>query len=458
MRFVICGAGKVGYSIADYLSRETNSITIIDKDPALIDKITSDLDVNGLVGNAASPEVLSNAGLAEADMIIAVTYTDEVNMVACQVAHSLFNVPKKIARVRSQDFLNPAWINLFSRDHMPIDVIISPEVEVAKAIHRRLMIVGATEVIPIHDNKAFLIGVICQEDCPILNTPLAQLRSLFPDLSAEIVSIIRGGQAFVPQAQTQLHAGDEVYFVSESGSVERAMKSFGYSGERTGRTVIIGGGNVGFETAQLIKNSSGGKNLTVIEQDKKRAKFLSQNLDDTLVLHGDGLNPEMLKEASIDKAETIIAVSNNDETNALSALEAKQFGCKRAMALVTRGSYANLLLSINIDAIISPQDITVSKILRYVRRGRIKAVTNLRNSFAEFIEAEASESCRIINTPLRDLDIPDEIHISAIIRDENFIMPNGDTVIRPGDFVVIFALEGFGTTVERLFSVDVDLF
>ncbi|MGE4314148.1 MAG: Trk system potassium transporter TrkA [Pseudobdellovibrionaceae bacterium] len=458
MRVVICGAGKVGYAIADYLSRETNHITVIDTNATLIDTITNDLDVNGIVGYASSPEVLAQAGLAEADMIVAVTHHDEVNMIACQVAHSLFNVPKKIARIRNQDYRNPAWINLFSRDHIPIDMIISPEVEVAKAVYQRLQVGGATEVIPIHDNRAYLIAAICGDDCPILHTPLEHLRSLFSDLRAEIVAIIRKGKPFIAKRDTQILPGDEIYFVVDHDDIDRSMSALGFEQAKVRRTVIMGGGNVGFELARRLSEKKDAGQVALIEQNKSRARFLSEHLENVLVLHGDGLDPELLEEAGIKKAENFISVSDSDETNALSALEAKQFNCPRAMALVTRSTYGNLLLSITIDAIISPQDITVSNILRHVRRGRIKAVHKLRGGFAEFIEAEASESCRIINTPLRDLDIPKEVHVSAIIRNEEFITPNGGTIIRPGDFVILFALAGFGQMVEKLFSVEVDLF
>ncbi len=458
MRVVICGAGKVGYTIAEYLSRENNDITIIDSDENSINRITSDLDVNGIVGHASSPDVLSKAGLSNADMLLAVTYSDEVNMIACQVAHSLFNVPKKIARVRNQDYLNQAWINMFSRDHLPIDVIISPEMEVARAIYERLAVTGATEVIPVHNEQAYLIGVVCDDKSPILDTPLGQLRSLFPDVKAHIVGIIRKGKAFIPDLSTQIQVNDEVYFVSKADDVDRAMSVFGLSTKKKQKIIIVGGGNVGYELARLLVEKNEASNLTIIEHNKARAQFLSENLNGVLVLNGDGLDPEVLKEAAVFKADTFISVSNDDETNALSALEAKQFGCKRAMSLVTRKNYANLLLSINIDAIISPQDITVSRILRHVRRGRIKAAYNLRNGFAEFIEAQASENCRIVNTPLSELNIPKEMQVAAIIRDDEFTLPRRDTIIRAGDHVIMFALEGHAQDVEDYFCVDVDLF
>lgn len=458
MRVVILGAGKVGSNIAEYLSRESNDITVIDNDAESIERLTYDLDINGVVGHASSPDVLSKAGLNGADMLIAVTYSDETNMVACQIAHSLFNVPKKVARIRNQSYLNQAWINLFSRDHLPIDLVISPEAEVAKSIYQKILVTGASEVIPMHKKKLYLIGVFCDEKCPILNTPLAQLRTLFPDVHARIISIMRNGKSFIPTGSAQLQVNDEVYFVAEAKDVQRAMTHFGYETTNNPKTVIVGGGNVGYELCRLLEEDGRSSSVTIIERNSERAEFLSNNLGDMLVLNGDGLAPETLKEAGIANADTFIAVSNDDETNALSSLEAKQFGCKRAMALVTRSNYSNLLLSINIDAIISPQDVTVSKIMRHVRRGRIKEAYNLRNGFAEFIEAQATENCRIVNTPISEIKISKGIHVSAIIRGDEIIFPRGDDIVRPNDYVIIFALAGHAAEVEKLFCVDVDLF
>lgn len=458
MNVVICGAGRVGYSIASYLSREANNITVIDINPALVSMITRELDVNGIVGHAASPEVLSKAQLDEADMIIAVTYSDEVNMVATQVAHSIFNVPKKIARIRNQDYRHSAWTNLFSRDHMPIDMIISPEVEVAKSIHDRLHITGATDVIPLHDNLIYMVGAICDENCPVLHTPLYQLRELFPYLSVKIACIVREQKPFIPKRDSQLLVGDEVYFMVPADQVTQAMEYLGVPQKQSRGIVVVGGGHVGFELLAQMKKTNSKLNVKMIELDKGRAEFIADNNENVLVLNGNGLDPDILREAGIAGCEAFVAVTDDDETNALASLQAKRLGVGRALTLLNRSSYSDLLLSIDIDAIISPQDITVSKIMRHVRRGRIKSVYNLRNSFGEIVEAVASESCRIINTPLKDLDIPSEVQIGAIIRDEAFIPALPDTVIKPGDYVIILALQGFGTYVEKLFCVEVDLF
>ncbi|MEE8293430.1 MAG: Trk system potassium transporter TrkA, partial [Kiloniellales bacterium] len=254
MQVIICGAGQVGSNIARYLAAsEDADITVIDRSPQLIHKIVDSLDVKGLVGFASHPDVLERAGAADADMVIAVTYADEVNMVACQICHSLFDVPTKIARVRHQSYLDPMWANLFSRDHMPIDVIISPEIEVARAIARRLELPGAFEVIPLADGKVSLIGVHCTEECPILDTPLRQLTGLFPDMHIVVIGISRDGQGIVASGDDELRVGDNVYFVAETGHIPRAMPAFGHEETEARRVIIVGGGNIGLYLAQNVE-------------------------------------------------------------------------------------------------------------------------------------------------------------------------------------------------------------
>lgn len=458
MRVIICGAGQVGHSIASYLAREDNDVTVIDIDTSLIGMINEELDVNGIVGHASKPDILARAGAADADMIIAVTHTDEVNMVACQVAHSLFNVPKKIARIRDQAYRDPAWFNLFSRSHMPIDVIISPEVEVAHAINQRLSVPGTTNVVPMADGKIYLVGVACDKACPVINTPLRQLSSLFPDLSIEVVAILRGNKAIIPGSEDQMLTGDEVYFVVDARHLNRAMAAFGHEEPEARRILIIGGGNIGAGLAGLIRQEHKNTRVKIIEIDPDRALEISEELDDTIVLQGDGLHKDILEEANIAQTETLVAVTDDDEANILGSLLAKQFGCERVITLINKNIYTPLMNTLGIDATVSPRAITVSRIMQHVRRGRIKAVHNLRDGFAEVIEAVASETSSIINKQIKNLNLPRHVIIGAILREETVIMPKPDTIIRPGDRVVVLAAHGQAARVEQLFSVQVDLF
>ncbi|HJP55286.1 MAG TPA: Trk system potassium transporter TrkA, partial [Rhodospirillales bacterium] len=283
MKVIVCGAGQVGFSLARHLSQENNDVTVIDQAPELVRRIGDSLDVKGLVGHASHPDVLEQAAADDADMIIAVTYADEINMVACQVAHSLFNVPTKIARIRHQSYLQPMWSNLFSRDHIPIDVIISPEIEVARAVTRRLRVPGAFEMIPLADDKVRLLGVRCSDTCPLVNTPLRQLTQLFPDLNIVVVGILRGGSAIVPTPDDQMLAGDEVYFVVDSEHLLRAMAAFGHDETEAKRLLIFGGGNIGLFLAQEIEREHPWVIAKIVESDDERAESIASQLERTVV-------------------------------------------------------------------------------------------------------------------------------------------------------------------------------
>ncbi len=459
MRVIICGAGQVGFSIASYLAREDNDITVIDTDPKRIGQVNAELDANGLVGYATNPEVLERAGAGQADMIIAVTSSDEVNMVACQVAHSLFNVPRKICRIRERAFLDPAWSNLFSRSHLPIDVIISPEVEVAKTIAKRLTVPGSTHLISLAEGKLYMVGLLCSESTPLIETPLRQLTALFPEAPVSIIGIIRDGIGIIPSANDQMMPGDEVFLIADASQIDRLMGAFGYGAEQTRNIVIIGGGNVGYCLTKELQEMQDDLHIKIIEYNLERAQHLSEMLKNVTILNGDGLDKNILNEASIGSAHTMVAVTDDDETNILSSLLSKQAGCKRVITLVNKPTYNALIGTLGLGAIVSPRATTVSTIMQYVRRGRIKAVHNIRDGFGELIEAEASDSCPIANKAIGDLNLPDGIFIGAVVREDgSILMGRKDTVIRPGDHVMVMALPDQARKVEKLFSVHVDLF
>ncbi|MEC7396827.1 MAG: Trk system potassium transporter TrkA [Pseudomonadota bacterium] len=459
MKVVICGAGQVGFSIARYLSAESNDVTVIDQSPDLIGKVNESLDVQAIVGHASHPDVLESAGVADADMIIAVTFADEVNMVACQIAHSIFNVPTKIARIRQQSYLEPMWADLFSRDHMPIDVIISPELEVARAISRRMAVPGAFDMIPLADDKVRVIGIRCGEDCPVINTALRQLTGLFPDLNISIVAIVRGEDAFVPNSSDEMFAGDEVYFIADTEHVGRALATFGYEErqEASRRITIIGGGNIGLNLARFIQDM---ENVTgrIIESDSTRARRIVSTLHDTQVTHGDALDTEILEETNIQNADTVVAVSNDDETNILASLLAKRFGVERTIALVNRDTYTPLVTTLGIDVLVNPRAITVSTILQHIRRGRIRSVHSLRDGFAEVIEAEALDTSPLVGAPIAEVSFPSDVIIGAVVRDGEVIIARATTVIESGDRVILLSAAHSVKKVERMFSVRLEFF
>jgi len=458
MQVIICGAGQVGFNIARYLSGENADITVIDQSAELVEKISESLDVKGLVGFASHPDILQQAGAADADMIIAVTYADEVNMVACQICHSIFDVPTKIARVRHQSYLDPMWSDLFSREHLPIDVIISPEIEVARAIERRLQVPGAFDVHPLANHKVSMIGLRCTEETPILETPLRELTALFPELHITVVGIYRDGQGFVPTPEDELHTGDAVYFVAETAHLARAMSAFGHEEKEARRVIIIGGGNIGLNLAKAVESNHSHVALKLIEIDKRRAQFAAQTLERTVVIHGDALDTDILDEAGTSMAETVVAVSNDDEVNILSSLLAKRFGCHRAVTLVNKTSYGPLMGNLGIDTVVSPRTITVSTILQHVRRGRIRSVHTISEGFGEVIEAEALETSSLVGVPLRDAKLPEGVLIGALVRGDEVIIPRGDTVIRANDLVILFAASAAVKKIDKLFAVKLEFF
>lgn len=458
MRVIVCGAGQVGFNIARYLTNNDHDVTVIDQSADLIRRVGETLDARGLVGFASHPQVLQRAGADDCDMLIAVTMHDEVNMVACQVAHSLFEVPTKIARIRQQNYLDPTWSDLFSRDHLPIDHIISPEIEVARHAERQLQVPGAFEMIPVADGRIRVVGVRCTEDCPILNTPLRQLSVLFPDLHITVVAIVRGDQPIFPTADDHMLPGDDVYFICDSWHLARSLAVFGHEEDQARRILIAGGGNIGLGLARALDEGHTDVTVRVIEFSKERARLVAEALPDVTVLNGDALDPEILDEAGIDQVESFVAVSNDDETNILACLLAKRYGCERTLALINKTSYSPLITTLGIDAVISPRAITVSTILQHVRRGRIRAVHSLREGFGEVIDAEALATSSLVGRALRDARLPPRVIIGAILRKDGVIIPRADTVVEAGDRVVVFCSSDQVAKVERMFTVRLEFF
>lgn len=458
MRIVICGAGQVGYGIAERLAAEQNDVSVIDSQARLVNLVRDNLDVRGVVGHGSHPDVLAEAGIDQADMLIAVTLSDEVNMVACQVAHSLFNVPTKIARIRAQSYLAPHWQDLFRRQNMPIDVIISPEIEVGETVLRRLALPGAVETVTFADDEIIVLGIDCTADCPIVDTPLRQLTELFPDLGAVVVGVLRRGRLFVPRSEDAVLVGDLVYVVARRDQVKRTLSIFGHEEAEATRIVIAGGGNIGFFVAQALEAKFARAKVKLIEENRERATAIADALQRAVILNGSALDQQMLREADVQDADSLVALTNDDETNILAAVMAKNLGCKRNLCLINSTSYPAFTHALGIDAYVNPRAVTVSRVLRHVRRGRIRSVQSLQNGTAELIEAEALQTSPLVGRPLRDLDLPDGVRIGAIYRKRAVIVPRGETQIQAGDRVVIFALAERVRLVEQMFRVSLEFF
>lgn len=457
MRVIVCGAGRVGYGIARQLSRENNDVTVIDQSKELIRTISERLDVRGVTGNGAHPEILAEAGAKEADMIIAVTYSDEVNMIACEVAHALFNVPTKIARIRAQAYLDARYSDLFSRNHIPIDVIISPEREVSESIMRRMRTPGAFEIETFVEDRVWAVGVKLREDCPILDTPLRQVAELFPDLKITIVAVTRAGRMWRAHAADQLFADDEIYFIADRNDVSRALEIMNLAERQARRIIIIGGGNIGLYVARGLEGV-GSVKIRLIERDAKRAEIIAEQLERTVVLRGDGLDRNLLREAGVADAEAVVAVTDNDQVNILASVVAKREGARRAMALINDQDYGPVSESVGIDRYVDPRATTISTILRHIRRGRIKGVYSISDGAAELIDAIALETSPLVNKPLREADLPEGVMIGAVYRDGAVSMPTGNTVINAGDRVVLISMRDYVKDVEQMFRVSLEYF
>ncbi|GLQ34319.1 Trk system potassium transport protein TrkA [Amylibacter marinus] len=458
MKVIICGAGQVGWQIARHLSSERNDVTVVDNNAALIARAIDTLDVNGIAGNASYPDVLKRAGAEDADMIIAATFSDEVNMVTCQVAHSVFKIPRKIARLRGSAYLEVIYSDLYQRDHMPIDVVISPEREVAIQALRQLRSPATFDNEPFLDGKAELIGLVLGDDCSVLHTPLRQLSELFSTLRATVVALRRDGILFVLDRNSTLEAGDQVYICTHADDKARTLEIFGKTSKEQERVIVVGGGNVGMMVAQDLEKGKKRLHAKMIEQDRNRAEEVADKLERTIVLHGDGLDMELLEEASINTADAVLAVTDDDKTNLLVAARAKSLGCPMVVALINDPTLSNLMGPLSIDSSVNPRATTVSSILRHIRHGRVRAVYSLGDAEAEVIEAQIMSTSPIAGMTLRQIDWPDGSVIGAILKNGQVLRPTGDTKLNEGDIVIIFTLADDVPEVERLFQVSIDFF
>jgi len=458
MKVIICGAGQVGWQIARHLSGEKNDVTVVDNNPDLVRRATDTLDVQGIEGFASYPDILDRAGARDADMVIAATHSDEVNMVTCQVAHSVFAVPRKIARLRAQSYLTAIYSDLYRRDHMPIDVVISPEKEVAESALRRLSAPTAFDNETFLEGRVQLLGIQLDEDCPVLNTPLRQLTDLFSTLRALVVGVRRKGKLFAPEAGDQLFDGDQIYVTVHSEDMERTLEIFGKPARRQDRIVILGGGNVGLAVAKSLETRTNRVRTKVIEKNRACAERAADELERTIVLHGDGLNMELLMEAAIDRADAILAVTDDDKTNLLASVRAKSAGCDMAIALVNDPTLLQLMDPLHIDAFINPRATTVSSILRHIRHGRVRGVYSIGDAEAEVIEAQVLSTSPIAGQAIRDIDFPEGVLVGAVQKGKKIVRPTGGTRIDEGDIIVVFALAADVPEVERLFQVSIDFF
>ncbi|WP_406736572.1 Trk system potassium transporter TrkA [Thioclava sp. GXIMD4215] len=459
MKVIICGAGQVGWQIARHLSGERNDVTVVDSNPELVRRASDMLDVQGTVGFASHPDVLEAAGARDCDLIIAATHSDEVNMVTCQVAQSVFGVTRKIARLRSQSYLNEEYRDIYRRDQLPIDVIISPEREVAEAAMRRLLAPATFDTESFMEDQLRLMGISLQPDCPVLSTPLRQLTDLFSTLRAIVVGVRRDGRLFAPEPNDQLFAGDQIYLCTHRDDVSRTLEIFGKNTHKQERILIVGGGNVGLAVAKKLEARSDRTRAKIIEMSREKAERAADSLERTIVLHGDGMSQELLEEANVSATDALLAVTDDDKTNLLVAVRAKQAGCKMAITLVNDPTLIPMMEPLGIDAQINPRATTVSSILRHIRHGRVRQIYSIGDAEAEVIEAQVLGTSPLSGKLLRDIDFPEGVLLGGLKKGDKIVVrPRADTRIEEGDVVVLFALADDVAEVERLLQVSIDYF
>ena len=455
MNIIICGAGRVGFTISKLLSEQNHSITIIDQSSEDIQKINESLDVKAIVGKATSPSILEKANTSDADMIIAVTRNDEINMLICQIAYSIFKVPKKIARIRSQEYLDPKFSGLFNKENLPIDYIISPEIEIAKSIQRKLEAPGALDNIPFAENKIRLLEILIDEKCPIYGIKLNDLTKKFPKLNAYILGVVRDNNFLILKKNDSLNHNDKAYVMVASNKIQETLKVFGHNEKISSKILIIGGGNIGFNLAKNIEQSLDDARLKIIEKDKSRAEFIANDLNNSIVINGNGLDEDVLNEANLEDVETVLALTNDDEDNLMVSVLVEKFSKnKRTMALFNKPNYSLLQSSLKIDDLIDPRMNTVSSILKHVHKGTIENAYSILNGEYEVIEAEIIESSELVNKELKNSNLPDDIRIGSIIRGDEIILPSSKYVFQKKDIVILLSKRDQLPTVENMFRIS----
>jgi len=461
MNIIICGAGRVGFTIAKLLSEQGHSITVIDQSSEDIQKINDSLDVKAIVGKATYPSILEKANATETDMIIAVTRNDEINMLICQIAFSIFKIQKKIARIRSQDYLNPKFTRVYNKENLPIDVIISPEIEIAKSIQRKLEAPGALDSVPFADNKIRLLEIFIKENCKSIDIKFNELSKKYPKLEANIIGINREDKFFIPKKTDTVKNGDKIYVIINSSQMEETLEAFGHEEKISKKILIIGGGNIGYNLAKNLEESLDSARVKIVEKNKDRAEYLANELNNTIVINGNGLDEEVLAEANLDEAETVLALTNDDEDNLMVSVlvekfakDQKEIDDKRTMALINKPNYSLLQSSLKIDDLIDPRMNTVSSILKHVHKGTIENAYTISNGEYEVIEAEIIETSELINKELKNSNLPEEIRIGAILRDKKVIIPRSDFIFKKDDQVVFLAKKDSISFVENIFRLS----
>jgi len=454
MKILILGAGQVGSSLAENLAHEANDITVIDQNEDVLRLLQDRLDLRTVTGHASHPDILRAAGAEDADMLVAVTDSDETNMVACQVAYSVFHTPTKIARIRAVEYLSQP--NLFSTAALPIDFLISPEQLITDYIKRLIEHPGALQVLDFADGQVQLVGVKAYYGGPLVGHELRTLREHMPKVDTRVAAIYRRNRAILPEGHTVIEADDEVFFIAATKDIRAVMSELRRLDKPYKRIMIVGGGNIGKRVAQALESKY---QVKVLDHDSARTRMLSNELKNTIVLQGDAADQDLLLEENIEKTDVFCALTNDDEANILSSMLAKRRGARKVMTLINRAAYVDLIESGDIDIAISPQQATIGSLLTHIRRGDVVKVHSLRRGAAEAIEAIAhgdETTSKVVGRKIEELKLPPDTTIGAIVRENEVIIAHHDTVIQSEDHVILFLVNKARVAeVERLFQVGI---
>ena len=457
MKIIILGAGQVGGTLAENLADEKNDITIIDTDANRLRELQDSIDVKTICGQGSFPNVLRDAGADDADMLVAVTSSDETNMIACQIASTLFRTPTKIGRIRSNAYLKQP--ELFATESIPIDVLISPEQVVTKYVRRLLEYPGALQVLDFAEEKVQLVAIRAYYGGPLVGQTIATLKDHLPNVETRVAAVFRRNKAIAPKGNTIIEADDEVFFVAAKEHIKNVMSELRRAEDSYKRIIIAGGGNIGYRLAKAIEKNY---RVKVIEHNEQRAQYLSENLSNAVVLLGSATDKSLLEEENIENTDVFCALTNDDETNIMSSLLAKRSGARKVMTLINKAAYVDLVQGGMIDVAISPQQATIGSLLTHVRRGDVVNVHSLRRGAAEAIEAIAhgtSASSKVVGRRVTEIDLPPGTTIGAIVRGEEVLMPRADVVIQPDDHMILFVMDKRHLAdVERLFQVGLGFF
>jgi len=454
MKIIVLGAGQVGRTVAQSLAEEDNEITVVDTDAQALAQLEGMTDLRTITGQASFPEVLRRAGAEDADMIIAATDSDETNIVAIQIAYTLFRTPSKIARIRSQDYMREK--NLFNNDHIPIDVIISPEQLITEHIERIIEHPGAIQVVDFARGRVRLVGVEVQAGAPMANKPLAHLPKALPEIQTRVAAIYRGDERVEPDGKTVMRVGDTVFFLGKRKYTGQIMALFHDVDDPCRHVMIAGGGNIGLLLASKLERHY---RVKVVEANEARAEQIASALVSSMVLHGDAANKEMLVEENVAEMDVFCALTNDDEANILSAMLARRMGARKVMSLINRPAYVDLVERDVIDVAVSPQQITIGALLTLIRRGDVVAVHSLRRGSAEALEGVAHgdrDTSAIVGRPIGKIDLPTSAHVGAVVRGEEVFVAHHDLVIEPEDHLIVLVTDKRQIhEVEKLFQVGV---